>query len=161
MTLKTFSQSAFKGPILFLSSGIYLGYLPIASGTFGSLWGLPIFYWLSGLGVKIQILVITGSILLGVFLAGRAEKFWGKKDPSQIVIDEIVGFMTAIFGVAFSWSMALVGFFLFRAMDILKPFPIRKIDQQLPGGWGIVLDDVVAGIYCQIILRILVYYNII
>jgi phosphatidylglycerophosphatase A len=133
--------------------------MPIASGTFGSLWGLPIFYWLSGLGVKLQVLVITGSFLLSVFLAGRAEKFWGKKDPSQVVIDEIVGYMTAMFGLPFSWSMAFFGFFLFRAMDILKPFPIRKIDQQLPGGWGIVLDDVLAGIYCQVIIRIIVYYK--
>jgi phosphatidylglycerophosphatase A len=94
-------------------------------------------------------------------LAGQAEKIWGRKDPSRVVIDEIVGYLTAMFGLSFSWKMALTGFFLFRAMDIIKPYPIRKIDRQMPGGWGIVLDDVLAGIYCQIILRLLVYYQVI
>lgn len=135
--------------------------MPIASGTFGTLWGLPLFYWLSGQLLGTQFLFIMGSILLAVFLAGQSEKFWRRKDPSQVVIDEIVGYMTAMFGLTFSWKMALAGFFLFRAMDIFKPYPIRKIDQHMPGGWGIVLDDVLAGIYCQVILRVLVYYQVI
>ena len=152
---------AFKGPVLFLSSGTYLGNIPIASGTFGTLWGLPLFYWLSGRWLWTQVFIIIVSILLAVFLAGRAEEIWGRKDPPQVVIDEIVGYMTAMFGLAFSWKMALAGFFLFRAMDIIKPYPIRKIDRSMPGGWGIVLDDVLAGIYCQAILQLLVYYNLI
>jgi phosphatidylglycerophosphatase A len=150
-----------KKVILLLSSGTYLGYIPIASGTFGSLWGLPLFYWLSGFGLSIQFCFIIGSISLAVFLAGKSEKIWGKKDPSQVVIDEIVGYMTAMFGLTFSWKMAVGGFVLFRVMDIFKPYPIRKIDQQIPGGWGIVLDDVLAGIYCQIILRFMLYYKLI
>ena len=159
--MNSINKPALKGPILCLSSGIYLGYIPIASGTFGSLWGLPLFYWLSGKLLWTQIILISGSILLAVFLAGQAEKIWGRKDPSQVVIDEIVGYMTAMFGLPFSWKIALVGFFLFRAMDIFKPYPIRKIDQHMPGGWGIVLDDVLAGVYCQVILRVLVYYQVI
>ncbi|MBI4767571.1 MAG: phosphatidylglycerophosphatase A [Deltaproteobacteria bacterium] len=150
-----------KQSILFLSSGTYLGYIPVASGTFGTLWGLPLFYWLSGQGLWIQALIIIGSILSGVFLAGQAERIWGRKDPSRVVIDEIAGYLTTVFGLSFSWKIALAGFFLFRAMDIIKPYPIRKIDQSMPGGWGIVLDDVLAGIYCQIILRLLVYYQVI
>jgi phosphatidylglycerophosphatase A len=150
-----------RGLILFLSSGTYLGYIPMASGTFGTLWGLPIFYWLSGQWLWAQVFTLIVSILSAVFLAGRAEKILGKKDPSQVVIDEIVGYMTAMFGLAFSWKIALAGFFLFRAMDIIKPYPIRKIDRNMPGGWGIVLDDVLAGIYCQAILQIMVYYQVI
>ena len=154
------NKPAFKGAILCLSSGTYLGYIPIASGTFGNLWGLPLFYWLSGQWLWTQFIFIICSILLAVFLAGQAEKIWERKDPSQVVIDEIVGYMTAMFGLTFSWKMALVGFFLFRAMDILKPYPIRKIDRNMPGGWGIVLDDVLAGVYCQVILRLLIYYKV-
>jgi phosphatidylglycerophosphatase A len=159
--LNSIENSAINKVILLLSSGTYLGYIPIASGTFGSLWGLPLFYWLSGLFLSTQFFFITGSIFLAVFLAGKSEKIWRKKDPSQVVIDEIVGYMTAMFGLTFSWKIAVLGFVLFRAMDIFKPYPIRKIDQRIPGGWGIVLDDVLAGIYCQIILRVMVYYKVI
>lgn len=151
------SNPSLKGPILFLSSGTYLGYIPLASGTFGTLWGLPIFFWLSAQSLWFQVLFIIGSIGLAILLAGQAEKIWNRKDPSQVVIDEIVGYLTAMAGMPFSWTMAVSGFFIFRIMDVLKPFPIRKIDQGLPGGWGIVLDDVLAGVYSQIILRILVY----
>jgi phosphatidylglycerophosphatase A len=153
-------KSPFEKSVLFLSSGTYLGYMPVASGTFGNLWGLPLFYWLSGQVLWVQVFIISGIILAAVYLAGQAEKIWGGKDPSQVVIDEIAGYITAMFGLSFSWKMALGGFFLFRAMDIFKPYPIRKIDQHMPGGWGIVLDDVLAGIYCQIILRLLVYYQV-
>lgn len=151
------NNPSLKGPILFLSSGTYLGYIPLASGTFGTLWGLPIFFWLSAQSLWFQVLFIIGSIGLAILLAGQAEKIWNRKDPSQVVIDEIVGYLTTMAGMPFSWTMAVSGFFIFRIMDILKPFPIRKIDQGLPGGWGIVLDDVLAGVYSQIILRILVY----
>jgi len=157
--LNLLKNAPFKKSILFLSSGTYLGYLPIASGTFGSLWGIPLFYWLSRKGPWIQLIIVIGLILIAIFLAGQAEKSLGRKDPSQVVIDEIVGYLTTMFGISFSWKMALAGFFLFRIMDIFKPYPIRKIDQRLPGGWGIVLDDVLAGIYCQIILRLFLYFK--
>jgi phosphatidylglycerophosphatase A len=152
--------SAYKGPILFLGSGTYLGYIPWASGTFGSLWGLPIFYWLPALPVWNQIIILIGSIFLAIFIAGSAEKILKSKDPSQVVIDEIVGYMTAMVGVPFSWTAAITGFLIFRIMDILKPYPIRKIDQNLSGGWGIVLDDVLAGVYTRIILSLIIYYEI-
>ena len=155
------SKLSFNRVILFLSSGTYLGYIPIASGTFGTLWGLPLYYGLSGQGLEVQIFLICGVILAAVFLAGRSEKIWGRKDPSRVVVDEIAGYLTTMVGFSFSWKLSLIGFFLFRAMDILKPYPIRKIDQHMPGGWGIVLDDVLAGIYCQIILRLLVYFQMI
>ncbi|MFH0789269.1 MAG: phosphatidylglycerophosphatase A [Pseudomonadota bacterium] len=150
------NTSTLRGPILFFSSGTYLGYIPFASGTFGTLWGLPIFYFLSPQSLGNQILIIMASIGLAIFLADQTEKFLGRKDPSQVVIDEIVGYMVAVAGMPFSWTTALLGFFIFRIMDILKPYPIRKIDQKMPGGWGIVLDDVLAGVYAQIILRVLV-----
>lgn len=155
--MNSIARPAFKGPILFLGSGTYLGYVPLASGTFGTLWGLPIYYWLSALSVWNQIFIVFGSICLAIFVAGSAEKILGVKDPSLVVIDEITGYLTAMIGISFSWPIAILGFFIFRIMDILKPYPIRKIDQNLPGGWGIVLDDVLAGVYTQIILRIVVH----
>jgi phosphatidylglycerophosphatase A len=152
------TKPALKGPILFLSSGTYLGYIPFASGTFGTLWGLPIFYVLSTQTFRFQFLIITGSIGLAIFLAGQTEKFLKRKDPSQVVIDEIVGYMVTVAGMPFAWTTAISGFFIFRIMDIVKPYPIRKIDQKMPGGWGIVLDDVLAGVYSQLLLRLWLLY---
>jgi phosphatidylglycerophosphatase A len=159
--LHSIKNAALNRIILFISSGAYLGYIPLASGTFGTLWGLLLFYWLSGQWLWTQISILIGSILLAVFLAGESEKIWKRKDPSRVVVDEIVGYMTAMLGLTFSWKTALAGFFLFRAMDILKPYPIRRIDRHMPGGWGIVLDDVLAGVYCQFLLRLLAFYQMI
>jgi phosphatidylglycerophosphatase A len=155
------TKPALKGPILFISSGTYLGYIPFASGTFGTLWGLPIFYVLSAQPFWFQFSIILASIGLAIYVAGQSETLFKRKDPSQVVIDEIVGYMVTVAGMPFSWTTAISGFFIFRGMDILKPYPIRKIDQKMPGGWGIVLDDVLAGVYSQIILRTLVYYKIV
>lgn len=152
------TNPALKGPILFFSSGTYLGYIPFASGTFGTLWGLPIFYILSAQSFRFQCLIITVSIGLAIFLAGQTENFLKRKDPSQVVIDEIVGYMVTVAGMPFSWTTAISGFFIFRIMDILKPYPIRKIDQKMPGGWGIVLDDVLAGVYSHLLLRLWLLY---
>ncbi|MEW6186916.1 MAG: phosphatidylglycerophosphatase A [Thermodesulfobacteriota bacterium] len=147
--------------ILFLGSGTGLGYMPWASGTFGNLWGLCIVYWVLGQSIRFQAIFLIVSILVAVFLAGRMERILAKKDPSQVVVDEIAGYLTAMVGLPFSWRVAVVAFFLFRAMDIYKPFPIRTIDRNLPGGWGIVLDDVLAGVYCQMVLRLLFYFQVV
>jgi phosphatidylglycerophosphatase A len=158
--LKPYNSSVFKGLILFLSSGTFLGYIPLASGTFGTLWGIPLAYWLSGYTLGFQILFIVFATGVSIYLADRAEKIWGRKDPSQVVIDEIMGYLVTLAGLPFSWETAMAGFFIFRFMDILKPFPIRKIDRSLPGGWGIVLDDILAGVYSQILLRLGLFFLI-
>jgi phosphatidylglycerophosphatase A len=144
-----------------LASGVFLGYSPLASGTVGTLWGLPIFFILASQPAWVQGLTIAGSILTAVWVADGASRLWNEKDPSRVVADEIVGYMTAMMALPFSWTMAWTGFFLFRIMDVLKPFPIRNIDRHWPGGWGIVLDDVLAGIYTQIIVRILLTFKLV
>jgi phosphatidylglycerophosphatase A len=151
-------RTASDNLILFLSSGTYLGYIPIASGTFGTLWGLPLACWLSDYALWLQILLIAAAIGAAIYLADRAEKIWNRKDPSRVVIDEIVGYLVTMAGLPFSWQTAVWGFFIFRALDILKPFPVRTIDRSLPGGWGIVLDDVLAGVYGNILLRLAFFY---
>lgn len=140
--------------IKFLASGAFLGYLPLAPGTFGTLWGIPIFYGLSHYSPGVQAGVTALFILAAVFLAGRAALAWGQKDPSRVVVDETVGYLTSVCWLPFTGFTVWGAFFIFRIMDIFKPFPIRKIDRELPGGWGIVLDDVLAGIYTNIILRL-------
>jgi phosphatidylglycerophosphatase A len=152
--LKPYTRPVFKNIILFLSSGTFLGYLPLAPGTFGTLWGIPLAFWLAGYTLGFQISFIVCATVISVYLADRAEKIWVRKDPSRVVIDEIMGYLVTMVGLPFSWKTAMAGFFIFRFMDILKPFPIRNIDRSLPGGWGIVLDDVLAGVYSQILLRL-------
>jgi|YelNatPaOPRAMG01_1025707.scaffolds.fasta_scaffold45755_2 phosphatidylglycerophosphatase A len=132
--------------------------MPVAPGTFGNLWGLPIAYALSGLTLGPQVLVLSGMILAAVFLAGRCEKILGEKDPSLVVVDEIVGYCTTLVGLPFSWKLAVIGFFVFRFLDIVKPFPVRSMERRLPGGWGVVMDDVLAGVYGQVLLRLWVYW---
>jgi phosphatidylglycerophosphatase A len=143
--------------IKFFASGAYLGYSPRASGTLGTLWGIPIYYWLSQYSPGLQGAIIVLLILAAVYAADRAARIWNQKDPSRVVADEIVGYLASVCWFPFSWFSVIGGFFVFRLMDIFKPFPIRKIDQEMPGGWGIVLDDVLAGIYTNILLRMILW----
>jgi phosphatidylglycerophosphatase A len=158
--LTSLNRGPFPWLIKALASGGFLGYSPFASGTVGTLWGIPIFLFLAGKNIWLQGAIITVSIFGAVFLSARASRIWGEKDPSKVVADEIVGYMTAMVALPFSWTLAWTGFFLFRVMDVLKPFPIRNIDRQWPGGWGIVLDDVLAGVYTHIMLQILMAYTV-
>lgn len=99
---------------------------------------------------------VLALAFLGVFVSQEAERMWGAKDPSWIVIDEIVGFQCAMFLVAPTMAHIAAGFVLFRIFDIVKPFPIRLFEKRIPGGYGVVGDDVIAGIYSNILLLVLV-----
>ena len=145
--------------IKFFASGAYLGYSPLASGTFGTLWGIPLYFWLSRYSPGVQSGIIVLLILAAVYLAGRAARLWGQKDPSRGVVDETVGYLASVCWLPFTGFTVWGAFFIFRIMDIFKPFPIRKIDRELPGGWGIVLDDVLAGIYTNILLRLIIPFT--
>jgi phosphatidylglycerophosphatase A len=92
---------------------------------------------------------------LAVWLAGRAEKVIGKKDAPAIVIDEVAGMIVTLAGLPLTPLNLAVGFVAFRAMDVIKPFPASRIDRSMTGGWGVVLDDVVAGVYSNILLRVI------
>ena len=144
-----------KKVILFLSSGCLLGNMPFAPGSFGTLAGLPICWLLSGIDPWISFILILLTVPFAVWIAGEAEKILGKKDPGAIVIDEIVGMALTLAGLPFNATTAGLGFILFRALDITKPFPIRFLERRFKGGTGIVLDDMAAGIIANITLRII------
>ncbi len=131
------------------------GNVPGAPGTVGSLLGLMLYVMVSSSG-GLQVVVMVFALLLvfSVWSSTLAAQQLKQKDPSCIVIDEVVGMWTTLIGTQSHGPMLLAGFLLFRAFDIFKPFPIRKIES-LPGGWGIVLDDVLAGVYANISLRII------
>jgi len=140
---------------LFLATGCYVGKIPFAPGTFGSAVGLPIAYLVSLTPLPFSLLFIIAFIGFAVLISNRAEIVMAKKDPGDIVIDEIVGIVITFINFAVNVWILIAGFILFRIIDIMKPYPIRWIDRQVPGGCGVVLDDVIAGIYANLILRLI------
>ena len=129
--------------------------MPIAPGTFGTLPGLPICWLLSRIDLSITIFLIFLSIPLAIWVSGKAERILGKKDPGAIVIDEIIGMIVALAGLPFNAITIVLGFVLFRLLDITKPFPVSFLERRFKGGTGIVLDDVAAGIIANITLRLI------
>jgi phosphatidylglycerophosphatase A len=140
---------------VFLATGFSVGNIPFAPGTLGALLGIPICFGLAELGRGGSIAGIAAFVFLAIWIAGRAEQVIGKKDDPAIVIDEVAGMVVTLAGLPLTPLNLAVGFAAFRALDVIKPFPARRIDRQMAGGWGVVLDDVVAGLYCNIFLRVI------
>ena len=149
-----FSEKA----VIFLATGCYAGKIPVAPGTFGSAAGIPLCYFLSTVEFRYSILIILFLIALSILIAHRAQRFFEKNDPRDIVIDEISGIVVTMFGLPFDVYHLVLGFLLFRIMDIFKPYPIRLIDQRVSGGKGIVFDDVMAGVYANAATRVLYHF---
>jgi phosphatidylglycerophosphatase A len=143
---------------VFLATGFYVGNIPVAPGTFGSLIGLPLCYLLAKLQLTAAIIAALLLIGLAIWISNAAEKTLKRKDPGCIVVDEMAGMAVTLIGLPFNLTTVVTGFVLFRILDILKPFPIRVLDKRLSGGLGIVADDVAAGIFSNIIIRMLLYY---
>jgi phosphatidylglycerophosphatase A len=171
----TTSNAARKPRVsLAIATAFGLGYLPRAPGTWGSLGGVALClgmdwitsrkmlrllnmerhanFWTVGLlPAQVDYVVVILIALLGVYVAGRAANYVGKKDPQFVVIDEVSGQMITYFSpfTLFNWKSLLLGFILFRVFDIWKPFPARQAES-LPGGLGIMADDWIAGIYAAL-----------
>lgn len=143
--------------ILFAATGGYIGNVPYAPGTFGSLIGLPVCFLLSRLNFLLAVVWILIFILFAIAIASAAEKILKQKDPGQIVIDEMAGLAVAFAGLPFNFKTVLAGFVIFRAFDILKPFPIRVLEKKIRGGAGVVLDDVLAGVFANLAVRLVFY----
>jgi phosphatidylglycerophosphatase A len=143
---------------MFIATGFYSGYLPKAPGTWGSLVGLLLFFLLHTLNLQIYLAVVAAIFVIGTFAAGEAEKIMDRKDPGLVVIDEIVGILITMIAIPATPLAMALGFILFRIFDIWKPFPIRLIDQRFHGGLGIMLDDIVAGIFSLVILQVMVRF---
>jgi len=139
--------------ILFTAKGAGTGDIVFAPGTFGSLAALPVCYIFSLVDFTVTGVLLGILIALAVWIAGMAEKLLNTKDPSCIVIDEIAGMAVTLAGLPFNLLTVSAGFVFFRILDITKPVPIRTLERKLDGGIGIVADDVLAGIFANIILR--------
>jgi phosphatidylglycerophosphatase A len=138
-----------------VSTCLGAGLFPVAPGTFTSLIAALLYaFGLARLPLPFRGAIMAAVFFLGVAAAGATARSLGRKDPRLIVIDEVVGQWLALLAAPSGWLPVLLGFLLFRAFDILKPFGIRRLEA-LPGGWGIMADDVAAGLASLIILRLL------
>lgn len=137
-----------------LATGFGSGYSPLAPGTAGTLVGLLLFWPLTALALPYAAAATVVLFLLGVQAAAVVEKEAGLKDPGIVVVDEIVGVWVTMLAVPWTPAYIAGGFFLFRLFDVVKPFPARTAESRLPGGWGIVCDDVIAGIYANLVLQL-------
>jgi phosphatidylglycerophosphatase A len=136
-----------------VATGLGSGYSPLAPGTAGSIVGLLLFLPLAGFSWPAQLAATAALTLVGVLAAGRVARSVGRKDPGLVVVDEVAGQWVTFLALPFTPLIALAGFLLFRVMDIVKPWPARDLER-LPGGWGIMADDVAAGIYAHLLLRV-------
>jgi phosphatidylglycerophosphatase A len=135
-----------------LATGFGSGFSPIAPGTAGTAVGLLLFWPMRGAGPVVQIAATVAMFLAGVAAAEVTARRTGLKDPSIVVVDEIVGMWISLLLLPWTPAVVVAAFFLFRLMDVVKPPPARGFEA-LPGGWGIVLDDVMAGVYANLVLR--------
>jgi phosphatidylglycerophosphatase A len=147
--------------IIFFATGAYTGYSPFAPGTAGSVVGLIIGYFFCAPmwqhDPMMFVAIFAAVMVLACLVAGRAEEIFGEHDSSKIVLDEVLGMIATMFLNPLGWVWLLGGFLVFRLFDIIKPFPASLIDRRMPGGPGVMLDDLFAGIYANIVIRILAH----
>jgi phosphatidylglycerophosphatase A len=135
----------------------YVGYFPVAPGTAGSAAALLLYALLRWLSMPLlDVAVIVGLCLAGFWAGTVAASHFGREDPGHVVLDEVVGMLLTLLFIPVSWTGVLAGFLLFRLFDIVKPPPARQLER-LHGGVGIMMDDVMAGIYGNIALRLLIW----
>ena len=139
---------------IFFATGAYVGYSPFAPGTFGTLWGIFFYYLLLEVQPLFYVFITLAFFYVGVIVSERAEKFFGEKDSQKIVIDEIAGMMFSLIFIPKKLELILAAFVLFRVFDILKP--IKKLED-IKGGWGVMADDLFAGVLANVILQIYIF----
>ena len=140
--------------IVFLATGCFTGFLPLMPGTWGTFASIPVVILAHKGGTTSQLISAICFVVLAVWIAGKAEVLLGTRDAGPIVIDEMAGFVISFLWLPLSLLTVCVGFVLFRLFDIVKPPPIESLEERLHSGWGVVMDDVFAGFYTNISLRI-------
>ena len=133
--------------VFILATWFGTGLLPFAPGTFGTVGAVPLILVLQYCPLACRVLFSLFFLAAAIWVSGRAASFLDNPDPSQVVIDEVAGFLAATILLQGSWPDLVIAFLLFRVFDILKPFPVGFLDRRLTGGIGIVMDDIAAGCY--------------
>lgn len=150
-------KKVWSEPTYFLGFGFGLGLLPIAPGTWGTLAGIPLVMLMSGLSAWFYWLVVLAALILGCRICETIGRQLKVHDYPGIVWDEVVGYMITMYAAPAGTLWIVLGFCLFRVFDIVKPFPIRWVDKRLNNGVGVMLDDVVAGVFSWVCLQLLAW----
>ena len=146
-----------EGIAKFIATFFYVGLIPVAPGTFGTIAAIPLFWIISGLPLYIYLVITLIVILVSVWASTITEVIYRKRDPGQIVADEVAGYLVTMILIPPTALNILYGFILFRLFDILKPPPVRRFEK-LPRGWGVVIDDVAAGVYACVCLHLILRF---
>ncbi|MBF0110230.1 MAG: phosphatidylglycerophosphatase A [Magnetococcales bacterium] len=131
-----------------------------APGTMGSLVSLPLCHLALVVGTLWHVLALGFIIVIGTWAAARAQSILQDKDPGEVVIDEMAGMMLTMIGAPEGWVWLLIGFLAFRVFDIWKPWPVGWLDRTLPGGWGIMADDLAAGVYAWLVVTLSTFIKV-
>ena len=134
------------------------GLSPFASGTVGTLAAIPFYLLLARLSLPLYLLTTVAFTLFACWVSGLAEQVFQEHDSGKIVIDEVAGYLVTMTALPLSWQAVGVGFLMFRLFDITKPQPARWFDRSLKNGYGVVLDDVAAGVYACAASHLLLRY---
>lgn len=152
------ARTVLSSPVHLLAFGFGSGLAPKAPGTFGTLAAVPLYLLLALLPLWAYGLVVVLAAIIGVWICGESSRRLGVHDHGGIVWDEFVGLWITLFAAPHGWLWLVIGFALFRLFDIWKPYPIRNADRQVNGGFGIMLDDILAGLYALASLQLLAFW---
>ena len=154
---KTLNRTVLTSPVHFLAFGFGSGLSPKAPGTMGTLAAIPLYLMLMDLPLTGYLLAVLLISVAGIWICGESSRRLGVHDHGGIVWDEFAGFLLTMTAAPQGWAWIVLGFALFRLFDIWKPWPVRVADRQLHGGLGIMLDDILAGIYAWLVLQAVAY----
>ena len=147
-----------SNPVHLLALGFGTGLSPVMPGTMGTLAAIPLYWLIQGLSPMWYVLILVLGFIAGIWICNVATRAIGQHDHGAIVWDEIIGFGITMFAAPAGFGWIVVGFVLFRFFDIIKPWPIGWFDRRVHGGFGIMLDDVIAGLFALACLQLLAWY---
>ncbi len=156
--IENLNQQVLSSPVHFLAFGFGSGLAPFAPGTFGTLAAIPLYLLMQGLSLPIYLVITAIVCIVGVWICGKSSEKLGVHDHSGIVWDEFAGYFVTMIAAPTGWLWVIIGFGLFRLFDIWKPWPISVLDKQVHGGLGIMVDDILAGIFALVCLQALVHF---
>lgn len=149
-----------RHPLQWLAFGFGSGLFPKAPGTYGTLAAIPFYWFMQDLSAPAYAAILCASFLLGIYICDLSARALDTHDHPGIVWDEMVGYWLTMFLAPAGWQWIVLGFFLFRLFDIFKPWPISWFDRRVKGGFGIMLDDIVAAAYAFVALQAIVYLTV-
>ena len=154
------NKKVLSNPIHFLAFGFGSGLAPVAPGTFGTVMAIPLYLLMQPLSLPIYLLVTAIVCVLGIWICGKSSELLGVHDHSGIVWDEFAGYFVTMIAAPSGWLWIIIGFVLFRLFDIWKPWPISVLDKKVHGGLGIMVDDILAGVFSLIVLQLIVRLSV-